>query len=63
MEHTHRPVRLFRNLNAKIAAIPMVFTALGIFIGCTVWTVVHSFTKSRLLPKLEFVGLDQYERL
>lgn len=63
MEHTQRPMRLFRNLNAKIAAIPMVFTALGIFLGCTIWTIVHSFTKSRLLPKLEFVGLDQYERL
>ena len=41
----------------------MIATALVIFIGCSVWTVVHSFTKSRLLPKLDFVGLKQYERL
>jgi glucose/mannose transport system permease protein len=41
----------------------MIMTALGIFIGCSVWTIVHSFTKSRLLPKLDFVGFDQYERL
>ena len=58
-----RPVRLFRNLNSKIASIPMVATALIIFVGCTVWTVVYSFTKSGMLPRLDFVGLDQYERL
>lgn len=56
--------RIFvRNLSAKIAAIPMALTALGVFVGATLWTVYHSFTKSRLLPKSEFVGLDQYERL
>jgi glucose/mannose transport system permease protein len=58
-----RPSRLFRNLTAKFASIPMVLTALVIFVGCSAWTVVHSFTKSRLLPKLDFVGFDQYERL
>jgi glucose/mannose transport system permease protein len=60
---TKRPSRMFRNINAKIASIPMVLTALVIFVGCTVWTVVYSFTKSGMLPKLDFVGLDQYERL
>ncbi|MFG5381138.1 MULTISPECIES: carbohydrate ABC transporter permease [unclassified Yoonia] len=59
-----RPNRLFRNKTAKIAAIPMVATALVIFIGCTLWTVYHSFTGSRLLPAPDkWVGLDQYERL
>ncbi|MEO9576175.1 MAG: sugar ABC transporter permease [Tateyamaria sp.] len=58
-----RPVRLLRNLNAKIASIPMVATALVVFIGCTTWTVVHSFTSSKLLPKLDFVGWEQYDRL
>lgn len=58
-----RPNSLFRNLNAKIASIPMVFTALVVFLGGTVWTVVYSFTNSRLLPRLNFVGLDQYKRL
>jgi glucose/mannose transport system permease protein len=57
------PIKLFKNMSAKIASIPMVATALVIFFGCSVWTVVHSFTKSRMLPKLDFVGLDQYERL
>lgn len=58
-----RKNRLFRNLNAKIAAVPMVLTTLVVFLGGTIWTVVYSFTSSKLLPKLKFVGLDQYDRL
>lgn len=58
-----RPSQLFRNLNSKIASIPMIFVALVIFLGGSVWTVVYSFTNSRLLPRTNFVGFDQYERL
>lgn len=58
-----RPNRLFRNKSAKIAAVPMIVTALFVFVGGTIWTVVYSFTKSGLLPRLNWVGLDQYERL
>ncbi|MFN3275702.1 MAG: carbohydrate ABC transporter permease [Paracoccus sp. (in: a-proteobacteria)] len=58
-----RPLRLLHNWPAKLAATPMMLTALVIFIGCSVWTVVYSFTSSRLLPRLDFVGLDQYRRL
>ncbi|MBN9031242.1 MAG: sugar ABC transporter permease [Rhizobiales bacterium] len=58
-----RPSRLLRNIPAKIASIPMILTALVIFLGGTVWTVVYSFTNSKLLPRLSFVGFDQYERL
>ena len=58
-----RRMRPLRNLYAKIAAIPMVLTALVVFVGGTLWTVTYSFTNSKLLPKLNFVGLDQYERL
>ncbi len=54
---------VFRNLSAKIASIPMVLTALVVFVGGTAWTVLYSFTSSKLLPKLNFVGFDQYERL
>ncbi len=60
---TGRPIRLFRNLTAKIAAIPMILTALCVFVGGTAWTIIYSFTNSRLLPRAKFVGLDQYERL
>jgi glucose/mannose transport system permease protein len=58
-----RPSFLLRNLNSKIASIPMILTAVVIFLGGTIWTVVYSFTNSRLLPRFSFVGLDQYERL
>ena len=61
--HTARPSQLFRNLTAKIASIPMILVASVIFVGGTAWTVLYSFTNSRLLPKLSFVGLDQYYRL
>ena len=68
---------LFRNLNAKIAAIPMIFATVVVFVGCSIWTVIYSFTKSKLLPvdifqaggflgifnPKAFVGFAQYERL
>ena len=42
----------------------MVTVALVIFVGCTIWTIYHSFTRSRLLPSPDkWVGLDNYERL
>lgn len=59
-----KPVRLFKNMTAKIAAVPMILTALVVFVGCTTWTIYHSFTKSRLLPApKKWVGLDNYDRL
>lgn len=58
-----RPSRLFKNLMAKIASIPMILTALVVFVGGTTWTVVYSFTGSRMLPREKWVGFDQYERL
>ncbi len=60
---TGKPIELFRNMSAKIAAIPMIITALVVFLGGTAWTVTYSFTNSKLLPRAKFVGLDQYERL
>ena len=58
-----RPNQLFRNKSAKIAAIPMIVTALFVFVGGMAWTIVYSFTKSGLLPRLKWVGFQQYERL
>ncbi len=63
MASQSRPFNPLRNLSAKIAAIPMILTTLVVFAGGTIWTVVYSFTNSKLLPRLNFVGLDQYERL
>jgi len=58
-----RPSQLLRNLTAKAASVPMILTAVVVFVGGTVWTIIHSFTSSKLLPRLNFVGLEQYERL
>jgi len=58
---TRHPV--FRNLSAKFAAIPMVLVALVGFVGCSVWSIVYSFTSSKSLPKERFVGFKQYDRL
>lgn len=63
MAENRRPFAPLRNLNAKVAAVPMIVTVLVVFVGCTLWTVVYSFTASRSLPVLDFVGFDQYERL
>jgi glucose/mannose transport system permease protein len=58
-----RPNQALRNLNAKLASVPMIVTAVVVFVGGTVWTIVYSFTSSKLLPRLAFVGVEQYERL
>ncbi len=63
MSGPNRRFRLFRNLHAKIAAIPMILTVLVVFVGGTALTVVYSFTNSKLLPRLKFVGFKQYDRL
>ncbi|MGZ9809015.1 carbohydrate ABC transporter permease [Pseudoroseicyclus sp. H15] len=48
---------------SKVALIPMIATAVIVFMGGTIWTVVYSFTSSGLLPRLNWVGLAQYDRL
>ena len=63
MATSARKSRVLRNLNAKIAAVPMIFCAVVVFLGFSIWTVVYSFTSSKLLPKLNFVGFDPYQRL
>ena len=62
-DRPRRRPRILRNLNAKVASIPMVLTALVIFVGGTAWTIVYSFTSSKLLPRMKFVGFEQYDRL
>ena len=61
--NTTRPNTLFRNISAKIAAIPMIVTAVVVFLGGTIWTMAYSLTNSKALPKWNFVGLKQYDRL
>ena len=63
-----RPFRLFHNAAAKLALTPMMATVIFVFVGCTIWTIVYSFTRSRVLPTADpfgkdFVGFEQYTRL
>jgi glucose/mannose transport system permease protein len=55
--------RTWRRAPAAIALLPAAVTVILLYLGCMAWTVVLSFTSSRMLPKLDFVGLAQYERL
>ena len=66
----NRPNPLFRNLNSKLASLPMIFIVLFVFIGGTFWTVASSFTNIKTLPIFTpaefydaFVGMAQYQRL
>lgn len=52
-----------RQLPAFIALLPAAIIVIVAYIGCMVWTVRLSFTSSKLLPKFDWVGLGQYERL
>ena len=59
----NRP-KLTSNLKSIIGTIPMALTAIGVFIICVIYSVILSFTNSRLFPKFDtFVGLENYERL
>lgn len=48
---------------AILGSIPMIGVAVGVYVICILYSVVLSFTSSKLFPKFNFVGLRQYERL
>lgn len=54
-----RPIYLMPYL----ALTPGILTLVGVFIGCTVFSVLLSFTSSGMLPNFNFIGLGQYEKL
>lgn len=56
-------IHLRRNAFAYIAALPMALTVFIAYMGTMFWSVRLSFSSSRMLPKNDFVGFDQYERL
>jgi glucose/mannose transport system permease protein len=60
---TVKPDWLTRFAAAKIASGPMFLVVLGAFIGCTIWTITFSFTRSAALPTYNFIGWAQYDRL
>ena len=56
--------RLFRRYGAAwIALSPSVLAAVVCFYGCIAWMVYISFTRSKLVPRYDWAGLLQYERL
>ncbi len=56
--------RLFRRYGAAwIALSPSVLAATVCFYGCIVWMVYISFTRSKLVPRYDWAGWLQYERL
>ncbi|MCB9946070.1 MAG: sugar ABC transporter permease [Geminicoccaceae bacterium] len=58
-----RSIRWRRQLPATMALLPAAIIVVVAYIGCMVWTVRLSFTSSKLLPKFDWVGLGQYQRL
>lgn len=52
-----------RRLPAMLALVPAAFAVIVVYLGCMLWTVRLSFTSSKLLPTLDFVGFEQYARL
>lgn len=57
-----KPMTL-ESLLPKIVLAPTTAAMLICMYGFMVWTGALSFTRSRMLPQWEFVGLDQYARL
>ncbi|MGD9507522.1 MAG: carbohydrate ABC transporter permease [Geminicoccaceae bacterium] len=58
-----RPRRRVRHPAACLALLPAATIVVVAYLGCMLWTARLSFTSSKLLPKLDFVGLAQYQRL
>ncbi|CAM5772610.1 sugar ABC transporter permease [Labrys miyagiensis] len=58
-----RPRRPSRLSMAALALIPAWIVVVLAYVGTVIWTVVISFTSSKLLPVYNFVGFDQYARL
>lgn len=54
---------IMRYIWAYIALIPMGMTAIFAYLGTILWSIQISFTSSKLLPKYDYVGFDQYQRL
>ncbi|RVD67370.1 sugar ABC transporter permease, partial [Mesorhizobium sp. M4A.F.Ca.ET.029.04.2.1] len=49
-------------LPAVIGTIPMILVAVGVFVIGIGFSVLWSFTSSKLFPTYDFVGLAQYRR-
>ncbi len=50
-------------MSDKAEMIPVLFNLVFVSLRCTLWTFAYYFTNSRLLPKADWVGPQQYRRL
>lgn len=59
------PVRRRRKFNYQsvLGTMPMIFTAIGVFVVCIIFSVIWSFTNSKVFPNFNFIGWAQYQRL
>lgn len=48
---------------AQAALLPMALTVLLVYLGTVLWSIRISTTSSKIFPKSDFVGLEQYVRL
>jgi glucose/mannose transport system permease protein len=51
------------NVQAVLGTTPMIATSIGVFVICILFSIIWSFTSSKLFPNFNWVGLSQYERL
>ena len=58
-----RPRRRLRHPAAYLALLPAAAIVVVAYLGCLLWTARLSFTSSKLLPKRDWVGFAQYQRL
>lgn len=52
-----------KNVASYVALIPAFIIVVFAYLGTMLWTVQISFTDSKLLPSMNFIGIRQYERL
>lgn len=61
MARSARPRRL--NLALHAALLPLAITALLAYVGSVLWSIRISLSSSKLFPRNDWVGLDQFTRL
>lgn len=61
MARAARPKRL--NLALHAALLPLAITALLAYVGSVIWSIRISLSSSKLFPRNDWVGLDQFQRL
>ena len=54
---------VFENVLPRIVMAPTFVICVVFFYGFIIWTAILSMTPSRLLPRYEFIGLEQYVSL